>query len=393
MSNTPTRRIGIVGANWSLKVHGTAWRMLPGVEVAAVCTAHQETAEAAAKMFGVPKAYWNVADMAADPDIDIIDIGSRPAYRYDMAMESLRQGKHAYMALPFAVDVDKARDMAQAAQKAGKVGVVDAQFRWVPAGMHMKALVDQGFLGTPLGFNVQLLMPLRQEGNTVYPLCAYPEGGISPYFWLADKTSGGSGWRNFGSHTTLLLTHLLGPVEDCSGALATGVKEWHIPDGTVLRPDTADLGTSVLRLKNGAIGTIQTGWCVPDAACLRVEVWGDRGRLLLEDHTFGDGVTARLYAGSATKSQNGSINGEWLDTPAQYYQVPGTQFTKEGAPPYMVSMGWMFHDMLRAINTGSTPSPSFDEAHHAHAVVEAVSLSSQTRRWVSVAEIDPAAVR
>ncbi len=76
-----TRKIGIIGANWSLKVHGAAWRMLPGVELAAVCTAHRETAEAAADAYGVPRAYWDFREMAADPDLDIIDVGSRPAYR------------------------------------------------------------------------------------------------------------------------------------------------------------------------------------------------------------------------------------------------------------------------------------------------------------------------
>ena len=78
--------------------------------------------------------------------------------------------------------------MFEAGKRAGKVGVVDAQFRWVPAGMHMKALIDDGFIGQPLGFNVQLLMPLQQNGADVYPYCAYPEGGISPYLWLADAT-------------------------------------------------------------------------------------------------------------------------------------------------------------------------------------------------------------
>jgi hypothetical protein len=39
-----TVNVGIISANWSLKVHGSAWRLLPGVEVAAICTAHKETA-------------------------------------------------------------------------------------------------------------------------------------------------------------------------------------------------------------------------------------------------------------------------------------------------------------------------------------------------------------
>ena len=179
-------RVGIIGANWSLKVHGSAWRLLPGVEVAAVCTAHRETAETAASTFGVPKAYWNVADLAADPDIDIIDVGSRPSFRYDMVMAALAGGKHVYDALPFATDMLKARKMLEAQQRAQRVGVVDAQFRWVPAAMHMKALVTQGFIGQPLGFNAQLLMPLQQRNDLPYPHCVYPEGGISPYHWLAD---------------------------------------------------------------------------------------------------------------------------------------------------------------------------------------------------------------
>ena len=80
-------------------------------------------------------------------------------------------------------------------------------------------------------------------------------------------------------------------------------------------------------LKSGAIGNIQTGWSVPDAACLRVEVWGDRGRLLLEDPTFGDGISARLYAAQTGHGEFGRPIGKFLDIPPELYKVPGTQFT------------------------------------------------------------------
>ena len=129
-----TLRVGIISANWSLKVHGAAWRLLPGIEVAAVCTAHQETAEAAAKAFNVPKAYWNFEEMVADPGLDIIDVGTRPSFRHAMVMAALRNGKHVYDALPFAMGVAAADEMHQAQRARGVVGVVDAQFRWVPAG-------------------------------------------------------------------------------------------------------------------------------------------------------------------------------------------------------------------------------------------------------------------
>jgi predicted dehydrogenase len=53
----------------------------------------------------------------------------------------------------------------------------------------------------------------------------------------------------------------------------------------------------------------------------------------------------------------------------------------------MVSMGWMFHDMVRTIREGGPGSPSFAEAYHAHRVVEAVMQSQQSGRWVTIEEV------
>lgn len=215
-------KVGIIGANWSLKVHGMIWKQLPDVEVAAVCTAHQETAEAAAAAFGIPKAYWNIADLVADPDLHIIDVGSRPAYRPEMVMAALSAGKHVYNALPFAVTLDQAKSQAGLAKEKGLVGVVDAQFRWGPAALQMKQMIDEGFLGNILGFNMHLSMPLWEKEGLHYPACAYPEGGMDPYLWLAEKASGGSAWRNFGTHSMLFLTHLIGQVKAITGLQTTG---------------------------------------------------------------------------------------------------------------------------------------------------------------------------
>ena len=93
----------------------------------------------------------------------------------------------------------------------------------------MKKLIDDGFLGRPLGFSVQLFLPLCRDGDKVYPHSAYPGGGIAPYKWLAEKSSGGSGWRNFSTHSLLLLTHLLGEVADASGCVACGIPTWDLP--------------------------------------------------------------------------------------------------------------------------------------------------------------------
>ncbi|ATE66497.1 Gfo/Idh/MocA family protein [Rhizorhabdus dicambivorans] len=378
-------KVGIISANWSLKVHGAAWRRIEGVEVAAICTSRQETAEKAARDFGIPRAYWNHEEMSADPDLDIIDVGTRPSFRFPMVMAALNNGKHVYDALPFATSLADAEAMRDAQKAAGTVGVVDAQFRWSPPAQQMKAMIEAGFIGKPLGFNVQLMLPLIVANDKPYAYSAYSEH-TDPYYWLAEKSSGGSAWRNFATHALLFLTHLIGPVEEATGMLTTGVPEWFLPNGEVLRPETHDLGSATLRMANGAIGSLQAGWCVPDTEGWRVEIWGDRGRLLLVDNSFGNLLSAKLYAGDGRLLTYGERTCAEVDIDPAFYAVPGTTTAETGPRPF-VAMDWMFANMVQAIRSGGEGSPSFTEAAAVHRVVEAVEQASAERRWLRMDEL------
>jgi predicted dehydrogenase len=379
-------RVGIISANWSLKVHGAAWKRIEGVEVAAICTSRQETAERAARDYGIPRAYWNHEEMSADPDLDIIDVGTRPSFRFPMVMAALKNGKHVYDALPFAVSLADAEAMRDAQKAAGVVGTVDAQFRWSPPAQQMKRMIDDGFIGRPLGFNVQLMLPLINEtGDRPYAYSAYSEH-TDPYYWLAEKSSGGSAWRNFATHSLLFLTHVIGPVAEATGMLTTGVPEWFLPNGEILRPETHDLGSATLRMENGAIGSLQAGWCVPDTEGWRVEIWGDRGRLLLVDNSFGNLMSAKLYAGDGRLLTYGARTTQEVAIDPALYAVPGTN-TGDTQPRDFVAMDWMFSNMVAAIREGREGSPSFTEAAAVHRVVEAVERASAERRWLRMDEM------
>lgn len=378
-------RVGIISANWSLKVHGAAWRRIEGVEVAAICTSRQETAEKAAREYNIPKAYWNHEEMSADPGLDIIDVGTRPSFRFPMVMAALKNGKHVYNALPFATDLAKAEAMRDAQLAAGVVGVVDAQFRYSPPALQMKAMIDAGFIGRPLGFNAQLMLPLYEHQGKPYAYCAYSEH-TDPYYWLAEKSSGGSAWRNFATHSLLFLTHLIGPVAEATGALTTGVPEWFLPNGEVLRPETHDLGCATLRMANGAIGNLQAGWCVPDTEGWRVEVWGDKGRLLLVDDSFGNLMGAKLYAGDTRLLTYGQRTCAEVEIDPKWYAVPGTN-TGETGPRNFAAMDWMFANMAAAIREGTPTGPTFSDAAAVQRVVEAVEIADAERRWVRMDEL------
>src|SRR5215212_5740110 len=186
-------KVGIIGANYTLIAHSGAWRALPNIEIAAVCTAHKETAEAAAKEYGIPKAYWDYREMARDPDLDIITVGTKPSQRYDMVMSALEGGKHVYNCLPFAMNVQQAKAMRDKQWEKGVVGVADAQFRWVPAIRRLKEMIDEGKLGDFYQATIHMQLPLLAYEGFVYPFCVQSEVQ-KPYDWLGDANSGGSAW-------------------------------------------------------------------------------------------------------------------------------------------------------------------------------------------------------
>src|SRR5438874_11657824 len=101
--------------------HLPAWRAVPGVEVVAVCTAHRETAEAAAAQHAIDMPFWDATEMARHPEIDLVDVGTRPSYRREMCLAALEAGKHVYGGIPFAADLDAARALRDAAAAAGTV--------------------------------------------------------------------------------------------------------------------------------------------------------------------------------------------------------------------------------------------------------------------------------
>ena len=381
-----TLRVGIIGANYTLIAHSHAWRTLPGVEITAVCTAHQDTAEAAAKEYGIAKAFWDYRKLAEDPDLDIITVGSKPSQRFDMVMSALENGKHVYNCLPFAVSVEQARAMRDRQREQDVVGVADAQFRWVPAIRYLKELIDEGALGEFYQATIHMQLPLLAYDGFVYPYCVQSETQ-KPYLWLGEASSGGSAWRNFGSHTMLNLTYLFGEIEEVVGTMDTFCKEWKLTDGRTMRPQTPDIAMALLRFRAGGIANINVSWSTVDAAGYFLEVTGSRGRMVVRDPSFADAYTATLYVGDSRKRDHTGEIGRLVDIPERLYQVPGTEMNKANCQPFMGTMAPFLHDMVRAIHEGREGSPSFNEAYHVHQAVEGVVRSLETRAWVRVDDV------
>ena len=176
-----TLRVGIISAAWGAQAHLPAWRAVPGVDVVGICTAHRETAEAAAATHQVSMPFWDAQEMARHPEIDVVDVGTRPSYRRDMCLGALAAGKHVYTGIPFAADLDAARALRDAASSAGTVAVVDAYSEHFGVFRFAEEVLAEGTLGALQSVVGRLELSLFAQPTSTFP-----------YNWFHDASFGAS---------------------------------------------------------------------------------------------------------------------------------------------------------------------------------------------------------
>src|SRR2546430_11879035 len=147
-------RVGIVGASASRGfasiAHIPALQALSEFEIAAVCTTRQETAEAAARHYGVPLAFSDPAQLAANADVDLVTVSVKVPDHYRPVMAAIDAGKHVYCEWPLGRDTDEAMRMLEAAEGQGIRHLVGLQGQMSPTINYVRDLVADGYIGRVL---------------------------------------------------------------------------------------------------------------------------------------------------------------------------------------------------------------------------------------------------
>ena len=148
MATSSKIRVGIVGASASRGfasiAHIPALRALPQFEIAAVCTTRRESAEAAARHYGVPLAFSDPAQLAGHPDVDLVTVSVKVPDHYRPVMAAIEAKKHVYCEWPLGRDTDEAVSMLDAAQHWDIQHAVGLQGQVSPAINYLKDLVAEG---------------------------------------------------------------------------------------------------------------------------------------------------------------------------------------------------------------------------------------------------------
>ncbi|WIW90088.1 Gfo/Idh/MocA family oxidoreductase (plasmid) [Sphingobium sp. V4] len=363
-------RVGIVSAAWGAFAHLPAWRAIAGVEVTAICTSREETARAAADRLGLPRAFWNAEQMCADPDIDIVDLGTRPSVRLPMVLAALAHGKHVYNASPHAPDWTGAKAIDAAWRGSGAVGVVDAFAQWLPAHRQMKAMLDAGHVGTPLGGTCHFNLSLFNAPNRQFP-----------YNWFAQAGQGVSAVRNNGSHALYMLRHLFGPIAELVADDRRILEQWRFPDGDSITPQTNDLANVILRFESGLVLQMQISWSMALHDGWVIDVFGEKGRLIASSPTFPTARDCLLRVGQI----GGAL--EDVAIPDSFRTAPDIMLDWQSEPQPSFPMALSMRAMVEAIRSRGQGAPDFAEALEIERLQEAIRLSSGERRWVKLADV------
>lgn len=275
-AQTPSRRgAAIVGTGWGALTHVPALRAAGFEPRLLVGTDPQRTAERAAAA-GVPLGTTDLGSVLSDPTIDLVTVATPPETHADIVVQAATAGKHVLCEKPFAHSVDDAVRMRAAVRKAGVIGVVGHEFRWLPNPVASWTAVRSGLVGEP-----RLFTHIRLSSTLAGPDASVPD-------WFENRSSNG-GWLN------AEVQHVIDEVRMLFGEIAT-VTAWE--GQTSDHPWPASDSFSVqFTTRAGAFGTILSSVGSPPPGLNVQRITGSGGALWTNDQgtvSVDDGTGPRV---------------------------------------------------------------------------------------------------
>lgn len=138
---------GILSTGHISRKFADALAILPGAELAAVASRNMETAREFAEKFSVPKAYGSYSELAEDPDLDAIYIGTPHTFHLENSVMCMKRGKAVLCEKAFAINAREAREMVRMA-RLENVFLMEAMItRHVPLVKKVLGWIDAGKIG------------------------------------------------------------------------------------------------------------------------------------------------------------------------------------------------------------------------------------------------------
>ena len=340
--------VGIIGCGNISTSYLKAARQFPILDIKAVADMRSEAAERRGAEFGVPG--MRVDQMLKRDDIEIVINLTVPLAHTDVSLAVLNAGKHVHSEKPLGVNlVEAGKVMELAAQKNLRVGCAPDTFL---GGGHqtVRKLIDDGAIGTPVAGSAFFMCPGHERWH--------PAPG---FYYLR----GGGPMLDMGPYYITDLVQLLGPVASVMGSTARPKSERLVTsqplNGTLIPVEVPTHVAGMLEFESGAVVGITMSFDVPKHRHTPIEIYGDKGSILVPD--------PNRFGGEVQVAKTGD---DWETVPLTHGHIEG-EFRSIGVA-----------DMAAALLTGRPHRASGALAFHVLEVMEAFQTSADQGRRVTI---------
>jgi len=352
--------IAILGCGGiTLQNHLPGLALCRDVTVTALCDANPATLETARRQTGCNVASANYEEVVARDDVHAVIIATPNILHSPMALAAIRHGKHVLCEKPIAMSLAEARQMADAAEKAGVRHMTAFTYRFVPAMRYLHHLVQRGDLGDPYH----------------YRSCRLQDWGTRNLGWRQQKKLAGTGEiGDMLSHRIDFSHHLIGPMKKLVANTKTLT-----PFRGGQPNDTDDWVAIMAEFQNGATGVLESS----KLASGRNESW----RSLDYVEINGSEGSFEFTTGKWNELQVGKLGGPGmapLTIPSEFFTWPGSPRDPGAGDPLVTFRYDQAVEFINAIREQRPCAVTFHDGVRVQAVVDAALKSAETGQWITL---------
>jgi predicted dehydrogenase len=374
--------VALIGQKFMGRAHSNAWGQAPHffdlprpVVLDTVAARDEEELAAFADRWGWRRWTTRWQDLAQDPDVELVDVGTPNHLHAEQAIALLRAGKHVACEKPLAGTLEDARAMRDAAKKSKARTFVWFNYRRCPAVSLAWQLVREGRLGKILHVRAHYL----QEWG----------GPQTPMSWRFQRKLAGSGAHgDLNAHIVDLARFLVGEeLSEVHGAVArTFVKQRVVPGSkSAARSDVDDCVAFLGSFEGGATASFEASrLAFGHQNDNGIELNGELGslRFAFEDMNL-------LWLAERADGPRTSGWKRIMCTAAGQHPYAGAWWPDAHVLGYEHGFVNMAADIVRALSgeTPIVPLPDFADAFQTQRVLEAALVAARERRAVKLSEI------
>ena len=335
-------RIAVVGGGYGAKVPLPVYTELDEFEAVAAWSRRPQRAQELAEQFELALGTSDLDELLGHPGLEAVHVAGPVAAHAEVAIAAARRGLHVLCEKPLAATLEQARAVVAAVEEAGVVGAVNYGRRMQATRERLLERVRE-VAGRPRMVAISLVH------------ADHAEPGSRPFTWVQDRALGGGRLQGYGVHDLDLLLEAFGEVQEVAAATEVGVGERQAKDGTPHEVTAEDAYVVLVRFRGGGLGHVSLTATARHPRGDVIEVHGDAGTVRLD----ADKV---LWSGRA---------GEDLESEGPLKASSKDAFKR---------VARNFHASIR---DGAPPDPSLAEGLRVQALLDAIHLADDERRWVT----------